>query len=80
MTALIKKLCEYIPESAIRLNHPVCQLEKKSDSVQVSIGELEQEPWTQFSTSKVILTLPPRLAAATILFNPDLSHNWPRRC
>jgi len=30
---------------------------------------------TIFSTGKVILALPPRLAAATILFTPDLSHN-----
>ncbi|MGA8181016.1 MAG: FAD-dependent oxidoreductase [Desulfobacterales bacterium] len=75
MTALITKLSENIPENAIRLNHPVCKIEKKSVGALVSVGELEKEPWARFSTSKVILALPPRLAAATILFNPDLSHN-----
>ena len=75
MTALITKLCEDIPENAIRLNHPVCNIEKKFAGVLVSVGELEKEPWTRFSANKVLLALPPRLAAATILFNPDLSHN-----
>jgi monoamine oxidase len=75
MMALITKLCEHIPENAIRLNHPVCQIEKKSTGALVSVGELDREPWTRFKTNKVILALPPRLAAATILFNPDLSHH-----
>lgn len=75
MMALITKLCEDIPENAIRLNHPVCKIEKTFAGALVSVGELEKEPWTQFSTKNVILALPPRLAAATILFNPDLSHN-----
>jgi monoamine oxidase len=75
MTALITKLSENIPENAIRLNHPVCQIEKKFSGALVSVGELEKEPWARFSTSKIILALPPRIAAATILFDPDLSHN-----
>jgi len=75
MMALITKLCEHIPENAIRLNHPVCNIEKKFTGALVSVGELEKEPWTRFSANKVILALPPRLTAATILFNPDLSHN-----
>lgn len=75
MTALITKLCEHIPENTIRLNHPVCTIEKKSSGALVSVGELEKEPWVRFSCRKVILALPPRLAAATILFTPDLSHN-----
>jgi len=74
MMALIKKLCEDIPENAIRPNHPVCQIEKESAGALVSVGELEKEPWTRFSTKKIALALPPRLAAATILFAPDLSH------
>ena len=74
MMALITKLCEEIPENAIRLNHPVCNIEKKGTGALVSVGELEQEPWVQFKAKKVILALPPRLAASTILFNPDLPH------
>ncbi len=75
MMALITKLCENIFENAIRLNHPVCQIEKKTAGALVSVGELEKEPWARFNTNKIILALPPRLAAATILFTPDLSHN-----
>ncbi len=74
MMALITKLCEGIPENTIRLNHPVCMIEKKSSGALVSIGELDKEPWTRISAKKIILALPPRLAAATILFNPELSH------
>jgi len=75
MMALITKLCEDIPENAIRLNHPVCKIEKKFPGIFVSVGELESEPWVRFSANKVILVLPPRLAAATVIFNPELSHD-----
>ena len=75
MTALITKLFETIPEAAIRLNHPVCEIEKESGGAIVSVGELEKEPWARFRAGKIILAMPPRLAAATILFTPDLSHN-----
>lgn len=74
MAMLIEKLCETIPENAIRLNHPVCQIEKASAGVRINVGELEQIPKTRFSAKNIILALPPRLAAATILFSPDLSH------
>jgi monoamine oxidase len=74
MTAIITKLEKLLPPSAIRLNHPVCHIEKISSGAQVSIGELEQEPRARFKTRQIILALPPRLAAATILFTPELSH------
>lgn len=73
MMALVRKLSEEIPENAIRRNHPVCRIEKRGDGVRVSVGELDQEPWARFHARHVILALPPRLAAATILFDPDLS-------
>ncbi|MEA1923289.1 MAG: NAD(P)/FAD-dependent oxidoreductase [Pseudomonadota bacterium] len=75
MMALIVKLCEEIPEKAIRLNHPVCNIEKEGSEALVSVGELEKDPFVQFKAKKVILALPPRLAASTILFNPDLPTN-----
>ncbi len=74
MNAIIERLCADIPSDAILLNHPVSQIEKRADGVLVSVGELEREPWVQFSARQVILALPPRLAAATILFCPELSH------
>ena len=74
MMALVEKLREDIPQSAVRYNHPVCMIEKISTGVQVSVGELEKEPRARFRARKVILALPPRLVAATILFEPDLSH------
>lgn len=74
MMALIRKLCERIPEVAIRLNHPVCRIEKTQNGAVVSVGDLDQEPRVQLEAGKVILALPPRLAAATILFEPELSY------
>ena len=73
MTALIEKLCEKIPEKAVRLNHPVCKIKKKTEGALVGVGELEKEPRALFRAGTVILALPPRLAAATILFEPELS-------
>ncbi len=39
----------------------------------MSVGELESEPRERFQAGKVVIALPPRLAAATILFEPDLT-------
>lgn len=74
MNALIDKLMEEIPQSAVRLNHPVCTIEKKTTGVMVGVGELDGEPQALFSGERIILALPPRLAALTILFTPELSH------
>jgi monoamine oxidase len=73
MMALITKLCGRLPQTVIRLNQTVCEIERRSDGVLVRVGELEKEPQAQFMAQKVILALPPRLAAATILFTPELS-------
>jgi len=75
MMALIDKLKDNIPENVIKLNHPVCEIKRDSDFALVNVGELEKEPWKMFRAKKIILALPPRLAAATIFFTPDLSHN-----
>lgn len=75
MMAIIRRLCEDIPEDAVRLGHPVCKIERQGEAALVSVGELEREPRSRFRASKVILALPPRLAALTILFEPDLSHD-----
>lgn len=74
MVTLIDKLRKNIPENTIRLNHPVCRIDRKSTGAIVSVGVLEEDPWTRLRANNVILALPPRLAAATILFAPDLSH------
>jgi len=74
MHSLIRKLLESIPENAVRCHHPVCEIEKTPNGVLVSVGELEKSPWAQFRANKLILALPPRLAAASILFTPELSH------
>lgn len=75
MGALIAGLCKVIPEDRLRLGHPVCKMEKSGEQVLVSLGELEKEAWMQFGADKVILALPPRLAASTILFEPDLPYD-----
>ena len=73
MGSLVGNLCARIPEKSIRLGHPVCRIEKKGAGVEVYIGELEKTPVARFRAGRVILALPPRLTAATILFEPDLS-------
>ena len=74
MTALIDALSAHIAQSTLFLNHPVCRIEKRPADILVSVGELEREPRVRFRARKVILALPPRLAAATIWFTPELSH------
>lgn len=74
MGALIAKLGDAVPENAVRRSHPVCEIERTDAGARVSVGELEKAPRARFSANKVILALPPRLAAATILFTPELSH------
>ncbi len=75
MGSLIHTLCHSIPREAIRLDHPVCRIERAGERALVSVGELEKEPRQRFRAHKVILALPPRLAAAGILFEPDLPHD-----
>ena len=75
MMVLLEKLCEHIPENVIRLNHPVYQIERNQTGAVVSVGKLGNAAKCQFKARNVILALPPRLAAFTILFTPDLSHH-----
>ena len=74
MIALVKGLCDRMPKDIIRLNHPVCEIERLDNSVQVSVGRLDREPECRLNASRVILALPPRLAARSILFTPDLPY------
>ena len=73
MIALVDRFFNNLPRDAVRLNHPVCEIQKRETGIRVGVGELEQEERTWFKARKVILALPPRLAAASILFTPDLS-------
>jgi monoamine oxidase len=75
MAALVEKLAERLPENAVRCEHPVCRISRKNGDITVEVGELEGEPRAHFVTGQVILALPPRLAASTILFAPDLPHD-----
>ncbi len=75
MAALVDKLYEAIPENTVRLSHPVCEIRKEAKGVRVGVGDLEADQRTWFGAPKVILALPPRLAAATILFTPELPHD-----
>jgi len=75
MISLIKGLFARVPKDAIRLNHPVCEIQRLDTGVRVLVGRLDQEPRCRLKASRVILALPPRLAARSILFTPDLSYN-----
>ena len=74
MISLVHGLCQTIPQEAILLDHPVCGIERKADHAVISVGTLGQKPRCQFKASRILLALPPRLAAASILFTPELSH------
>lgn len=74
MTTFIEKLRFLIPEEAVRLRHPVCRVERTGEGALVGAGELEKEERIWFRAHRVILALPPRLAAATILFEPYSSY------
>ena len=73
MISLVKGLCARIPQGVIRLDHPVCRIERVDQGVLVTVGRLDQEPKCRLKASWIILALPPRLAARSILFTPDLS-------
>ena len=73
MISLVEGLCARIPPNVIRLNHPVCEIERREKGVQVTVGRLDKEPRCRLKASGIILALPPRLAARSILFTPDLA-------
>jgi monoamine oxidase len=75
MISLVKGLCARIPKDVIRLNHPVCEIERLDNGVRVTVGRLDKETKCRLTASQIILALPPRLAAGSILFTPDLPHN-----
>ena len=75
MYALVRGLLEQIPAEAIRLDHPVCEIRQQDDGIRVTAGRHDQAPIGRFTAGHVILALPPRLAAGSILFTPDLSHD-----
>jgi monoamine oxidase len=73
MALLIETLIATLPADSIYVNHPVCHIEKASNGLSITVGELEKPPLHRFEADHVILALPPRLAAMTILFTPELS-------
>ncbi|MBN2333833.1 MAG: FAD-dependent oxidoreductase [Deltaproteobacteria bacterium] len=73
MQALVTGLAAEIPPTAVRLNQPVCTITKTDNGALVGIGILEQKPLVTYKVKQVIMALPPRLAAASILFTPDLA-------
>ncbi len=74
MFSLVKGLYNRIPKDAIRLNHPVCEIRRLDKGVLVTVGHHDQEPICRLQASSIILAMPPRLAAGSILFTPDLSY------
>ncbi|RLB68834.1 MAG: amine oxidase [Deltaproteobacteria bacterium] len=72
MMSLINALSREIPPETIKLNQPVCGIERMDGGARVMVGKLEQEPVACYRAKRVILALPPRLVASSILFEPDL--------
>ena len=75
MGSLVKGLCAQIPDDIIRLDQPVCEIKRVNDGVQVLVGRHDEPPQCRLNASQIILALPPRLAARSILFTPDLSYD-----
>ena len=75
MISLVEGLCARIPRDIIRLNHPVCEIERLENGVRVTVGRHDQPPRCRLKSSRIILAVPPRLAARSILFTPDLPYN-----
>ena len=75
MISLVKGLCARIPKDIVRLNHPVCEIERLNNGVRVTVGRHDQQPQGRLKASRIILAVPPRLAARSMLFTPDLSYN-----
>ncbi len=75
MMALVAGLVARLPSECIRLDHPVCEIERLDHGIRVTVGHLDQEPQCRLEASDVILALPPRLAAGAILFTPELSYD-----
>lgn len=75
MISLVSGLLADIPKETIRLNHPVCEIKRENSGVRVLVGRHDQKPICCFEASRLILAIPPRLAASSILFTPDLSHD-----
>lgn len=73
MIALISELGRRLPQGTVLQGHPVCGIERLPEGVRVTVGELEKPPRATFLARRVILALPPRLVASTILFTPELS-------
>ena len=71
--ALVEALLARLPNGVVRTGQPVCGLEQSRDGVRVLVGSLEEEPEAVYEARRVILALPPRLAASTIFFTPELS-------
>ena len=73
MISLINGLCARFSVNTIRLNHPVCEIRRQDKGILVLVGDHDRAPDARFLAADVILAMPPRLAARSILFTPDLS-------
>lgn len=72
MIALVKGLYKRLPEGIVRLAHPVCEIQRQDDGVLIRVGQMDEPPVCQIKAARIILAMPPRLAARSILFTPDL--------
>ena len=59
MQVLIEKLAEKMSGAAVKLDSPVCEIEKSTSGAIVSVGELEKAPQARFCADRVILAIPP---------------------
>ncbi|ACL03785.1 amine oxidase [Desulfatibacillum aliphaticivorans] len=75
MAVLVKGLSARLSQDVVRLNHPVCEIQRQDHGVRVHVGILDQAPQCVLEAGHLILAMPPRLAASSVLFTPDLSYD-----
>ncbi|MBN2232118.1 MAG: FAD-dependent oxidoreductase [Deltaproteobacteria bacterium] len=86
MGALVETLGRRLPAGSVRTGQAVCRVVRDPGGATVDVVETDDagtmdtsDAWEEKITARitarrVILALPPRLAASTILFAPDLPH------
>jgi monoamine oxidase len=67
---LIERLAEMLPQERLRVMHRVVRLSRQGDSIEVEA--MASGVPARFSANSVVLALPPRIVAKTIVFAPEL--------
>ncbi|WP_304351325.1 FAD-dependent oxidoreductase [Comamonas testosteroni] len=74
MLALVQAICKYIPTERRHLGQRVVAIDINDDAIALKAETISGE-YLYWQASQVLLALPPRLAATSIHFSPELPAN-----